>query len=277
MQINLAVKAGPHQGAIFEFKERANFVVGRSDRAHFRLPDFAGGAGRRHPSRAGSRSPGPVWECAGDAAGAGTLRDVIRDLLVFSREKPVTMSRMTGQFSRFRREGTIMSSTTRLAAPEEIEYPESDGEPMAENTDQYDWITKIKGDLEIVFRDDPNVFVAGDLFWYPVEGNNTIRRAPDVMVALGRPKGRRGCLSPVARSRDRAPGRLRDPLARQSRGGAGPQVSVLRDVRGRGILHLRSRRQHARRLAPRGGHAAEGPQDEWLEQSPARGPLRARR
>jgi Uma2 family endonuclease len=36
------------------------------------------------------------------------------------------------------------------------------------------------------------VFVAGDLLWYPVEGNNKIRNAPDVMVAFGRPKGDRG-------------------------------------------------------------------------------------
>jgi len=85
-----------------------------------------------------------------------------------------------------------MSTTTRLTAPEEIEYPESDGEPMAENTEQYDWITLIEEGLDDVFRADPNVFVAADLFWYPVEGNNKIRRAPDVMVALGRPKGRRG-------------------------------------------------------------------------------------
>jgi len=34
--------------------------------------------------------------------------------------------------------------------------------------------------------------VAGDLLWYPVEGNNTIRQAPDAMVAFGRPKGDRG-------------------------------------------------------------------------------------
>jgi Uma2 family endonuclease len=85
-----------------------------------------------------------------------------------------------------------MSTTTRLTAPEEIEYPESDGEPMAENTEQYDWITLIEEGLDDVFRDDPNVFVAADLFWYPVEGNAAIRRAPDVMVAFGRPKGRRG-------------------------------------------------------------------------------------
>src|ERR1700736_2574029 len=85
-----------------------------------------------------------------------------------------------------------MSTTTQLTAPEEIEYPESDGEPRAENTEQYDWITLIEEGLDDVFRDDPNVFIAADLFWYPVEGNNTIRRAPDVMVAFGRPQGRRG-------------------------------------------------------------------------------------
>jgi Uma2 family endonuclease len=37
----------------------------------------------------------------------------------------------------------------------------------------------------------PN-FVAGDLLWYPVEGHPEIRVAPDVLVALGRPKGDRG-------------------------------------------------------------------------------------
>ena len=37
MRINLTVKAGPHAGQVFEFKERANFIVGRSERANFRL------------------------------------------------------------------------------------------------------------------------------------------------------------------------------------------------------------------------------------------------
>lgn len=36
------------------------------------------------------------------------------------------------------------------------------------------------------------MFVAGDLLWYPVEGNRDLRQAPDVMVAFGRPKGYRG-------------------------------------------------------------------------------------
>jgi Uma2 family endonuclease len=73
-----------------------------------------------------------------------------------------------------------------------IHYPESDGQPMAENTEQFRWIVIIKENLEALFRNDANVFVAGDLLWYPVEGQPDIRRAPDAMVAFGRPKGRRG-------------------------------------------------------------------------------------
>jgi hypothetical protein len=42
------------------------------------------------------------------------------------------------------------------------------------------------------FRDDPSVFVAGDLLWYPIEGDNKTRAAPDAMVVFGRPKGDRG-------------------------------------------------------------------------------------
>jgi Uma2 family endonuclease len=73
-------------------------------------------------------------------------------------------------------------------------YPESDGEPMAENTLQYDWIVKLKENLEIRFANDPLVFVAGDLFWYPVADRHiTGPLAPDVLVAFGRPKGPRGC------------------------------------------------------------------------------------
>jgi Uma2 family endonuclease/Zn-finger nucleic acid-binding protein len=74
----------------------------------------------------------------------------------------------------------------------EIIYPDSDGEPMADNTKQFRWIVTIKENLEILFADNPDVFVAGDLLWYPVQGNNKIRQAPDAMVIFGRPKGDRG-------------------------------------------------------------------------------------
>jgi Uma2 family endonuclease len=72
-----------------------------------------------------------------------------------------------------------------------IDYPSTDGEPMAQNTRQYRWIVTIQGGLAAMFRDRPDVFVAGDLFWYPIEGDNKTRVAPDVMVAFGRPKGDR--------------------------------------------------------------------------------------
>ncbi|NEO32886.1 MAG: Uma2 family endonuclease [Symploca sp. SIO3C6] len=71
-------------------------------------------------------------------------------------------------------------------------YPDSDGQPMADNTKQFRWIVVIKENLELLFATNPDVFIAGDLLWYPVEGNNKLRQAPDVMVVFGRAKGDRG-------------------------------------------------------------------------------------
>lgn len=79
-----------------------------------------------------------------------------------------------------------------LAQDRLIIYPDSDGKPMADNTLQFRWIVLIKENLECVFRDQPDVFVAGDLLWYPQEGHPEIRVAPDAMVVFGRPKGDRG-------------------------------------------------------------------------------------
>jgi Uma2 family endonuclease len=85
-----------------------------------------------------------------------------------------------------------MSTFLSLPPRPAIEYPESDGQPIAENTLQFEWIVTLKGGLEALFRDDPDVFVAADLLWYPVEGKPTLRTAPDAMVVFGRPKGYRG-------------------------------------------------------------------------------------
>ncbi|WP_448562403.1 hypothetical protein [Trichothermofontia sp.] len=57
-------------------------------------------------------------------------------------------------------------------------YPDSDGKPMAENTEQYRWIVTIKENLERQFRDDPQVFIAADLFWYPIERTESTSVAP---------------------------------------------------------------------------------------------------
>ncbi len=85
-----------------------------------------------------------------------------------------------------------MSILTVTKVAEAIVYPESDGQPMADNTKQFEYIVTIKNGLDALFHDRPDVFVAGDLLWYPVEGDNRTCTAPDVMVALGRPKGHRG-------------------------------------------------------------------------------------
>ncbi|MFM7425287.1 MAG: Uma2 family endonuclease [Elainella sp.] len=74
---------------------------------------------------------------------------------------------------------------------EELLYPSGDGEPMSESTEQYRWLVMIKENLEILFADQPDVFIAADLFWYPIQVDvpPAPRQAPDVMLAFGRPKG----------------------------------------------------------------------------------------
>jgi Uma2 family endonuclease len=85
-----------------------------------------------------------------------------------------------------------MSIAVNPAQRSDIEYPDSDGQPLSDNTLQFKWIVTIKEALEAQFRNDPNVFVAGDLLWYPEQGKPKIRTAPDVLIAFERPKGYRG-------------------------------------------------------------------------------------
>ena len=86
--------------------------------------------------------------------------------------------------------GIIATNGTKAVEP--IVYPEDDGKPMADNTKQLRWIVTLFSNLEGMFRDRPDVFVSGNLLWYPVEGENEERAAPDVMIAFGRTKGDRG-------------------------------------------------------------------------------------
>lgn len=74
----------------------------------------------------------------------------------------------------------------------QIVYPDSDGQPMADNTKQLETIVYLYDNLCALFADREEVFVAADLLWYPVEGHPEIRSAPDVMVVIGRPRGHRG-------------------------------------------------------------------------------------
>jgi Uma2 family endonuclease len=86
-----------------------------------------------------------------------------------------------------------MAATALSREPEKkVCYPDSDGEPRSGNTIQYQYIIAMQVGLDAMFAENPDVLVAADLLWYPVEGRPDIKNAPDVMVAFGRPKGGRG-------------------------------------------------------------------------------------
>ncbi|MBL8208657.1 MAG: Uma2 family endonuclease [Blastocatellia bacterium] len=89
-----------------------------------------------------------------------------------------------------------MSNLAKYVFPtvidEAIIYPDSDGKPMSDNTKQYQYIILLQVNLDTMFAANPDIFVAADLLWYPVQGRPSIRAAPDTMVIFGRPKGHRG-------------------------------------------------------------------------------------
>ncbi|WP_204103705.1 MULTISPECIES: Uma2 family endonuclease [Spirulina sp. CCY15215] len=94
----------------------------------------------------------------------------------------------------------MVQQLSPLTIDDEFLYPDSDGKPLADNTIQLRLIFTIKGGLDALFKDRNDVFIAADLFWYPVkltqqeiiEQEEPQRQAPDVMVVFGRPKGDRG-------------------------------------------------------------------------------------
>lgn len=67
----------------------------------------------------------------------------------------------------------------------EIHYPESDGTPMAETdlhrNEMFDLITA----LDRRYRDEPDVYVTGNLFFYYVQGDPRAVVAPDVFLVKG--------------------------------------------------------------------------------------------
>ena len=66
-----------------------------------------------------------------------------------------------------------------------IEYPSSDGEPMAENKWQYVAMTDTTSALENRFIHRPDVFVGSDMLMYYRMNDNATRVAPDVFVVFG--------------------------------------------------------------------------------------------
>jgi len=83
-----------------------------------------------------------------------------------------------------------MNATTTLT---EIDYPSSDGQPMAETPLHVDTMMLLHQALEDFFGDRPDVFIATDIFCYSKEldekGNEqVVCVAPDALVAIGVPE-----------------------------------------------------------------------------------------
>ncbi len=72
-----------------------------------------------------------------------------------------------------------------------ITYPERDGKPVAETDVHIEQLLDLRQALDWHFRDNPQVYVSGNLLIYYVEGDPNERIAPDVFVVFGVPKGQR--------------------------------------------------------------------------------------
>ncbi|MEW6281056.1 MAG: Uma2 family endonuclease [Candidatus Eremiobacterota bacterium] len=76
---------------------------------------------------------------------------------------------------------------------QEIDYPTSDGLPMAETDTHRDQMIDLIHGLRNFFAGRRDVYVSGNLLMYYVKGDKRKHRSPDVLVTLGIPGGSRDC------------------------------------------------------------------------------------
>ena len=85
-----------------------------------------------------------------------------------------------------------MTDRTGTASPlADVDYPESDGEPMAETDLHRDEMVALIEGLKGRYETRPDVYVAGNLFLYYERGNPSAVFAPDTMVVFGVEKRQR--------------------------------------------------------------------------------------
>jgi Uma2 family endonuclease len=72
-----------------------------------------------------------------------------------------------------------------LPLEQEIEYPTSDGQPMAETTLHREVMSNLIGGLERRYADVPDVWVGGNLLLYYEQGNPEKSVSPDVLLTRG--------------------------------------------------------------------------------------------
>ena len=75
-----------------------------------------------------------------------------------------------------------------IVVPETIDYPDSDGLPMAESESQFWPILYVGSAFDRYYQDRDDVYVVGNLLVYYQQGDGSKSVSPDLMVVLGAPK-----------------------------------------------------------------------------------------
>ncbi len=82
-----------------------------------------------------------------------------------------------------------MATTPRPSVGRKVDYPTSDGKPMAETELHRNLMIDLIQTLEAHFAADPMVYVSGNLMLFYEEGNKRKHISPDVFVVRGVVKG----------------------------------------------------------------------------------------
>lgn len=78
-----------------------------------------------------------------------------------------------------------------MVGQHKIDYPDTDGDPMAESDFQYHPLVYARNALHSYFANTDNLYVSGNLLIYYEKGNPNKRVAPDVFVVFDVPKHKR--------------------------------------------------------------------------------------
>jgi Uma2 family endonuclease len=79
----------------------------------------------------------------------------------------------------------------KTPARPEIDYPETDGKPMAESDFQRPYVAYSTDVLAVHFQSCPDIYLSGNLLIYYEEGNSKVSVSPDTFVVMGRPNHKR--------------------------------------------------------------------------------------
>lgn len=81
-------------------------------------------------------------------------------------------------------------TTVNVPRTSQVIYPDSDGKPMGETPRHVRVLIDSYETLDVHFQDDPDIFIAADMFLYYVKGQPSKNVSPDVFWCKGVPKNK---------------------------------------------------------------------------------------